>query len=450
MAQDPRSFYDRRNRSVRIDLFEELSDQAKAALRSFCRRIGAPHLVDEVILPKLCEGHSQLLVGVQDRPWPPWGLGARNFVAVCQSNLISDETYALSTVYVADGDLTNIGLISAVFKEAVDQITVSPRAELAYLVSENSALADHVLTNAGFRKSDDVFVTWTGRYNTYHAPASEVLANLGLDKLSSADLLAHDMDASVLERNALFHNTLYLGSRAEWAIDQGISEIIDLVRGGHASKPAGVPSGTGQWVFDPESIIEVEVRNLLGPDKQQELLNYLIASERKFVPAAVIERGQDAAVNETMRRSRTLDDLGKHGNIIIEEIKSHLQPALQRLNYQPFPLGEIEIQATASNHGDYFRLHPDSDGRDTREISFVYFLYREPRRFSGGELRVFKTRLVDGQIARADHSHTITPSQDSLLFFPSMNQHEVLPVRVPTGEFSDSRFAINGWIHRAK
>jgi Rps23 Pro-64 3,4-dihydroxylase Tpa1-like proline 4-hydroxylase len=35
-----------------------------------------------------------------------------------------------------------------------------------------------------------------------------------------------------------------------------------------------------------------------------------------------------------------------------------------------------------------------------------------------------------------------------LLLFPSTNDHEVLPVRVPTGAFADSRFTINGWIHR--
>jgi hypothetical protein len=76
MSNEPRRFFDHRNRSIRIDMFEELSDHALAALRSFARRIGAPHLLEEVILPKLREGDSQVFVAVQDRPWPPWGLGA--------------------------------------------------------------------------------------------------------------------------------------------------------------------------------------------------------------------------------------------------------------------------------------------------------------------------------------------------------------------------------------
>jgi len=450
MAKDLRSFFDHRNRSVRIDLFEELSDHAMVAVRSFARRIGAPHLLDEVILPKLREGHSQLLAGVQDRPWPPWGLGARHIVALCQSHLIADESYALSCVYVTDEDLTNIGLISAVFKEALDQIAVSPRAEIAYLVGEGSTLVDRVLTKTGFRQSQDVFVTWAGRYHFYRAPVADVLANLGLDKLSAPDLLAHDMDPAVLENNALFHGTLYLGNRAEWAIDRAVSEVIGVVRGAAAGKPGGVPGGTGQWAFDPADLVEVEVGNLLGPVEQQQLLQFLVENENQFVSATVVEPGANvAAVNDRMRRSRTFNALGKYEAILTEKIKQHLQPALQKLGHKEFPLGRIEIQATASNDGDYFRLHPDSDGKDPREISFVYFLHSEPRRFSGGELRIFNTKVVDGQVSRADHSHTVSPRQDSLVFFPSMNQHEVLPVRVPSKQFGDSRFTINGWIHRA-
>ena len=79
----------------------------------------------------------------------------------------------------------------------------------------------------------------------------------------------------------------------------------------------------------------------------------------------------------------------------------------------------------------------------------MYFLHKEPRRFSGGELRIFETRLVDDRPVPVDHGQTIVPRQNTIVFFPSRHQHEVLPVRVPSGEFADSRFTVNGWIHRA-
>lgn len=451
MDASMRTFFDARNRATRIDLFEELSDQALAALRAFARRVGAPHLVDEVIVPTLREGDSQVLVGVQDRPWPPWGLGARRIVALCQTHPIDEESYAISPVYVGDEDLTNVGLISAVFKEALEQLAVSERAEACYLAAEGSTLVDHVLRKAGFDRSDDVFVTWSGRYHTYRSPAGAVLRTLGLDKLDAPDLLAHDMEPAVLEANALFHGTLYLGNRAEWAVDNAISEVIRLVRGGHAGKPGGTPGGTGQWAFDPEELVSVEYANLLAEPERQQLLDYLVENEDKFTAATVVEPdAESATVNETMRRGRTLHDLGSFEGVVSERIRERLQPALQRLGHPEFPVGRIELQVTASGDGDYFRLHPDASPGDTRELTFVYFVHREPRRFSGGELRLFMAREQDGELARSDRSHTLSPRNGMLVFFPALNQHEVLPVRVPTKEFGDSRFAITGWVHRAE
>jgi Rps23 Pro-64 3,4-dihydroxylase Tpa1-like proline 4-hydroxylase len=446
-SRSSRRFFDDRNRSIRIDLFEELSDQALAALRSFTRRMGAPHLLEEVILPILHEGDSQILAAVQDRPWPPWGLGARHVVALCQTHSIADESYAISPVYVTDEDLTNVGMISAVFKEALEQVAISPRAEVCYLVAEGSLLVDDVLTSVGFRKSEDIFLNWAGRYYTYRALAGDLVKGLGLDRLSTPDLLAHDMNKAILAKNALFHQTLYLGSRAEWAAERAISEIIRLVRGGHASKPGGVPSGTGRFAFDPESILEISVANFLGPEDRQKLLDYVISQEDNFKPATVIQ-ATSPTVNEKVRRAKTLDKLGEFEAKFAERIKEQLQPVLNKLGHKAFQMGRIEMQITASNDGDYFRLHQDSDPKSTREISFVYFFHREPRRFSGGELRIYQGRLVDDRVVPADQSHTLSPRQDTIVFFPSLNEHEVLPVRVPSRSFGDSRLTLNGWIHR--
>ncbi|MDQ1739288.1 MAG: hypothetical protein QOE53_940, partial [Pseudonocardiales bacterium] len=90
----PRGLFDDRNDNTRIDLFEELTDQISVALRSFCRRLGAPHLFEERIAPMLREGDSYLFVAVRDRPWPPWGIGARHISAACHVHKIADDTYS--------------------------------------------------------------------------------------------------------------------------------------------------------------------------------------------------------------------------------------------------------------------------------------------------------------------------------------------------------------------
>jgi len=68
-----------------------------------------------------------------------------------------------------------------------------------------------------------------------------------------------------------------------------------------------------------------------------------------------------------------------------------------------------------------------------------------PKAFSGGVLRLHS-------LAASGHQGTfvdIPPDYDTLVFFPSMFPHEVLPVKSPSGKFMDSRFAINCWIYQA-
>ena len=452
MSQHRKHFYDVGNRSCRIDVFDELSAQALAAMRQFVRRIGAPHLVDEVFLPTLAEGDCQLVAAVRDRPWPPWGLGAREIVALCMTHSVAEGSFAVSPVYALPAELNNIGMISAVYKEALEQLAVHPQAEICYLAAEDSTLGDHVLARAGFARSEDVFVTWQARYNTYRAPVQKVLSALRLDRSSTPELLGHTMEPSALVEQALFHQTIHAGSAAEWLLADGArSELIGLVRGGHAGKPGGVPGGSGrwEWAVDPEVRFAVSVNNLLGAEREK-LLGYVLESEPRFVSATVAVQSDDKThVNERLRRARTLDDLGPFRDTFQKALMAHLEPALKHLRHTGFPVGKIEMQVTASGNGDYFRLHADSDAKSTREISFVYYFHREPRRFSGGELRLYQSRLIDGQLIPADHPQTLSPRQDMLLLFQSANDHEVLPVRVPTEAFADSRFTINGWIHRA-
>jgi len=115
------------------------------------------------------------------------------------------------------------------------------------------------------------------------------------------------------------------------------------------------------------------------------LLEHVVRNEKRFTSATVREAdGPDAVVNEKLRRAATLDDMGAFEKVFTERIKQHLHEVLPRIGKKPFPVGRIEMQITASSDGDYFRLHKDTDGTDTREVSFVYFFYREPHRFSGG------------------------------------------------------------------
>lgn len=437
------------NDATRIDVFDELSHTALAAVRSFCRRLGAPHLVDEVLVPTLEDGDSSIFVAVRDRPWPPWGIGARHITALCQVQAVGDETYAISPVFVGDEDATNVGLLSALYKEVLDSMAVSARAEVNYLVADGATLAPHVLGSLGFARAEDVFLTEQARYYTWRAPVADLQRAMGLTDTFTADLLAHDIAPATIQRNALFFHTVLAGSRPEWAASGGIAEMIRLVRGGHSGKPGGVPGGSGRFGFVgiPPDWYFLTVENFLG-ERRDELVRFALDREESFSAATVIDSGE-LVVDERQRRARTIDRLDHVAGLVEDKLREILAPSLARLRMDEFPLGHIEIQMTASGDGDYYRLHHDGDETSTRELSFVYFFHGEPRGYSGGELRLFDSEIIDGRRVPTDRSQILSPRQDLLVLFPSRNEHELLPVRVPTKAFADSRFTVNGWIHRA-
>jgi Rps23 Pro-64 3,4-dihydroxylase Tpa1-like proline 4-hydroxylase len=105
-----------------------------------------------------------------------------------------------------------------------------------------------------------------------------------------------------------------------------------------------------------------------------------------------------------------------------------------------------EIELVAHGDGAFFSRHIDTytTRKSQRVISGVYYFHRQPKAFSGGELRLYGLTKGDQTGPFVD----VIPENDTLVTFPSWYPHEVLPVRCPSGRLEDSRFAVNCWIMR--
>ena len=79
-----------------------------------------------------------------------------------------------------------------------------------------------------------------------------------------------------------------------------------------------------------------------------------------------------------------------------------------------------------------------------RKLSYVYYFYRDPRPFAGGDLLLYDATDA-GRKPRAAFSR-IDPTRNSIVFFPSDCWHEIIPVACGD-EPEDGRFTVNGWIH---
>jgi len=114
------------------------------------------------------------------------------------------------------------------------------------------------------------------------------------------------------------------------------------------------------------------------------------------------------------------------------------------------------------NDGDFYRAHQDVSSQDAakgvlaaqRVLTFVYYVHRTPAPFTGGALRVYDSavplNLRHDRLSQQDCSYRdYPPEHNSVVFFLPSSLHGVLPVTCPSGDYADSRFAINGWLCRS-
>lgn len=192
------------------------------------------------------------------------------------------------------------------------------------------------------------------------------------------------------------------------------------------------------------------LEEFLAPTEMSALRAFAMNREADFVASEVIGQQAEARHDTDFRRSRVLFDVSEVYPIVTDRIMSVLPHVLSRLEITPFPISQIELQVTASNDSEWFKAHHDSGqgGSGSREVTFVYYCHREPRSFTGGQLRMY------GPVDDADSPQaqlgatTITPVQNSIVFFPSHYLHEVLPTHCESRQFADSRLTYNGWLHR--
>lgn len=188
----------------------------------------------------------------------------------------------------------------------------------------------------------------------------------------------------------------------------------------------------------------VQIDNFLTREEKKQLLDYVLQQESAFVSTSTSTGDLD------YRRSMILHSFPDFSKLIVNRIQAILPDVFRKLNLSPFPIAEIETQLTSHNDGNYYKVHNDNGSPDTatREFTYVYYFYREPKPFSGGELVIYDSKIENNFYVKADSFRTVEPRNNSIVFFPSRYLHEVLLVSCPSKDFADSRFTINGWVRR--
>lgn len=187
------------------------------------------------------------------------------------------------------------------------------------------------------------------------------------------------------------------------------------------------------------------ITRFLGEHTSAALLDRAVAATGDTQPSLV----DDRQVLPDIRRSRSTAHFPAPELLAaIDEVL----PAVEHTLGVSCAHTEPEYTLNVHNDGDYYRSHQDTSPEyaPRRLLTFVYYLHRTPRPFTGGELRVFDAALPLHTGTTGDWRQRTwrdwEPEHDSIVFFLPTAWHEVRPVACPTGRHADSRFAVNGWL----
>jgi hypothetical protein len=195
-------------------------------------------------------------------------------------------------------------------------------------------------------------------------------------------------------------------------------------------------------------------RDVLGSEYVAGLLDHVLHRQADFQAGLMHNRETgELFADPVIRDALYLNDLGAFAAPIKAFVTAIAAPALEALHLIESEVEPMEFIITAYGDGGHIADHIDTYKwiDRVRVLSCVYYFASTPRRFSGGELRLygFPQRAAEGEAPPAPSFVDIEPRTDTLIVFPSWLRHRVLPVRVPTGAWADSRFTVNCWIHRA-
>jgi SM-20-related protein len=197
-------------------------------------------------------------------------------------------------------------------------------------------------------------------------------------------------------------------------------------------------------------MLYLSIPEFFGRQTVDELLAYALANESRFENTGI---GTANEVAGTVRQSRKLGDLGPFAALVEARVAALIPQAIKALQLSPFEHTSMEIELVAHEDGAFYRRHIDVFTDTHREqmnsdrlLSVVYYCHREPKAFSGGELRLHPAPPPRTGPLYFD----VVPQQDTAVVFSSWVPHEVMPVRCPSSQFADARFAINCWVERAK
>ena len=205
-----------------------------------------------------------------------------------------------------------------------------------------------------------------------------------------------------------------------------------------AAPDVPAPEGTSPAPF-------VRMTDFLPRERCDDLLALVTAERERFVPAMV----GGGKVDPGMRHALVADP-GIRRQVrpwFVQRLRGVVEAVQARLPVHDLGAYRVELDVTAHPNGHFYKAHRDweEERNPARRISYAWYFYRKPRRFSGGDLLLHDTDR-EARSYNASVFTRIAPLHNSIVFFPSDCYHQITTVHGIGDDFGDGRFTVNGWL----
>ena len=205
-------------------------------------------------------------------------------------------------------------------------------------------------------------------------------------------------------------------------------------------------------IHNPVKILVFE--DIFSKEVNQKIYKEAILIEKKFEDS-VIGKGLDKNFrsNKTCYYDTVYSDRSK--SALLSSVDSlyssntEFREIVTSFGY-PFDLffSTNTHETQVSNYGrqnETYKYHIDKMGNSTRAITFVYYFFKEPKQFKGGEIEFTNSPIYLGK--------AIVPKADKIILKPKNNMGVVFSSTTPhhvhsttSKDFKSGRFSVNSWI----
>lgn len=158
---------------------------------------------------------------------------------------------------------------------------------------------------------------------------------------------------------------------------------------------------------------------------------------------------QEAAYRSSAGGPNLAESFAELRSLLSDRIQAVIPEVLSQLGIPAFPLPEIETFLYPEPHRPYQVSRDDGTSETERRVlSFIYYFYRQPKAFAGGELLLYDSQIENNACIPAESFKPIPPNNNSIVFFFSSYAYQVQPLSPPSLALAETCFKFQGWLRR--